>query len=182
MQVFAHRKHHAAGCVILVPGRFDEAVKEPWLFGRELFFSSFFFGVRRRDNPFFSSRATSDFIKRKAKPRAAGKSDVIVSSPGQQVTHFTLIQTNLFWLHMCVTRMRTICDATVSAARSGCVMVPSEWKLTGKGPFPWGSPLKPPSAKMHKGIETVFVQVFHIKPVPGILLNTKDRSDGRFSQ
>lgn len=45
MQVFAHRKHHAAACVLLVPGRFDEAVKEPWLFGRELFFSLFFFSL-----------------------------------------------------------------------------------------------------------------------------------------
>lgn len=44
MQVFAHRKHHAAGCVLLVPGRFDEAVKEPWLCRDNLFF--FFFPVK----------------------------------------------------------------------------------------------------------------------------------------
>lgn len=58
-------------------------------------------------------------------------------------------------------------------SQSGCVWVPSKWKLTGKRPVPRGS-CEPPTAKTYKRIESVFAQVFRLGWVQGILLNSKD--------
>lgn len=65
----------------------------------------------------------------------------------------------------------------VSIDRSGCILVPTEWKLRGRRPFPKGSSLKRLTASTHRRTDSVFVQVFHIGLVPDICWTETDGSD-----
>lgn len=74
-------------------------------------------------------------------------------------------------LWICLPYLHIVWNVTLSAARSGCIMVPSDWKLTGRRPFPGGSSQRDRQPRCIKRTESVFVQVFHIGPVPDIFLN-----------
>ena len=71
---------------------------------------------------------------------------------------------------VCLCWMITIRNVTAPTARSGCILVPSEWKLSGKRPFPGGSSVSHRQPR-HIKRQSLFVQVFRIGPAPDIFLN-----------
>lgn len=100
-----------------------------------------------------------------------------ISHLNQEVPSWDQFHSNHFYLlnslnidPVCLSWMITIWNVTASIARSGCILVPSEWKLTGRRPFPGGSSVSHWQPRRIKR-QSLFVQVFRIGPAPDIFLN-----------
>lgn len=92
---------------------------------------------------------------------------------------FTSICIHLFWVHLPLVHTHCLkCHGLHSQVRMcyGFLWVETDWKET----LPRRQLSKRPTAKMYKRTKSVFVQVFHIGPVPDIFLNgTKVTDDFR---